>query len=45
MKRLVFTDSSALLPKDPLVVVANCTTTEWERKMKGFKRKKELQKQ
>ena len=38
-------DSSALLPKDPLVVATNCTTAEWERKTKEFKRKKMLQKQ
>ena len=38
-------DSLAPLPKDPLVVVANCTTAEWEKKTKEFKRKKKLHKQ
>ena len=38
-------DSLAPLPKDPLVVTANRTTAEWDRKTKEFKRKKMLQKQ
>ena len=39
-KRLVLMDSSALLPKEPLVAVANHTAAEWENKTKEFKRKK-----
>ena len=37
-------DSLALLPEDPLVVVVNRATAEWQKKTKEFKRKKKLQK-
>ena len=37
-------DRSAPLLKDPLVAVANCTVTEWQKKMKEVKRKKKQQK-
>jgi len=33
-------DPSALLPKDPLMAVENCTVVEWQKKAKEDKRRK-----
>ena len=37
-------ECAALLPKDPLMAVANRTMAEWQKKMKEVERKKKQQK-